>query len=787
MGTESRGGATSGPRGGTFARSRGVRSAASAGVVLAAVVALGATEADGRQAEPLPLHRLTSAIELDGVLDEPAWAEVPPLPFVIHTPDFGAEPSERTEVRVAYDDDFLYVGARLFDGGPSMRRAPSLKRDQTGLSNDWLGVILDTFNDKENGFAFFTNPRGIRTDMAVQNDALGDSPVNSSWNTFWDVAVTQDEEGWTAEFRIPFSSLRFQTDDQGRVIMGLILWRYLNRHNEVQLFPAIPPDWGTYSFFKVSRAREVALEGVQARRPVYVAPYVLGGGTELAILDDGAAAYGRDRGMAREAGLDLKMGVAGNLTLDVTVNTDFAQVEADDRQVNLTRFSLFFPEKRQFFQERASIFEMRTGDSDRVFYSRRVGLHAGVPARVYGGARLVGRIGGWDVGALNMHTAGPDESPAQNFGVVRLRRQVLDPTSFAGGIVTSRIGRDGARNVNVGGDASFRVTGDEYLSLHLVRTFDRVPGPEAVEFEPDANGLEGDLAAAGASGVLGRALARVHWERRSSVGPAYELSWTRIGPGYDPAAGFVARTDRTRLGDRLHYTWLPGPESRLVRHSLTLRGVAFLRNSDGSTESIDVGPEWVFDTRGGHELKAGWLHSVEDLRTPFDLSDEAMVPEGRHAFSVGTASWSTSFSRPLRAVWAAEGGSFYDGRRVTGRVTPTWFASAHLELSGMVEVNRIRFPSRAERYDARVARLRAEARYDTRLSGAALIQHSTVDNAVSANLRLRYNPREGDDLYVVYNHGLNTDRTRVLPHLPRTDQRQLLIKYARTLTLLGER
>jgi len=366
---------------------------------------------------PMTLPRIEGPITLDGRSTEPAWQEIEPLPMTMYQPTYEGGVRERTEVRVAYDDEYLYVLGRLYDSHPEDIRANSLHRDRYS-GDDTFAIILDTFNDNENALWFFTTPTGVRFDMAVSNDAEGGlgGTVNSNWDTFWSAEARQTDEGWFAEMRIPLSSLGFQSEGE-RVTMGMTTYRYIARRNERYIFPAIPPDW-SLGFAKPSQAQDVVLNGVESRRPVYFTPYVLGGVEQEARLAEDETTYRQHRDLTRELGGDLKYNLTNNLTLDLTANTDFAQVEADPQRVNLTRFSLFFPEKRRFFQERASTFAFNTGGNDRLFNSRRIGLVEGEPVRIWGGARLVGRVGNWDVGVLNMQTA-EDEAldvPSENFG-----------------------------------------------------------------------------------------------------------------------------------------------------------------------------------------------------------------------------------------------------------------------------------------------------------------------------------------------------------------------------------
>ncbi|NNE35203.1 MAG: carbohydrate binding family 9 domain-containing protein, partial [Rhodothermales bacterium] len=487
------------------------------------MTALPLQDSFGQQA--VPLTRLGGPITVDGIVDEPAWDSIEPFDLVMYQPTFEGGMSEQTEIRVGYDEDYVYVSGRLYDSEPDGVRSYSLYRDRYS-GDDTFAIILDTFNDNENALWFYTTPAGVRFDMAVSNDANfvgGSRPMNSSWNTFWDASTSVDDGGWSAEMRIPFSSLGFQ-DVGGEITMGLIVYRFIARKNERHIFPAIPPNWGL-GYAKPSVAQDVILTDVVAQRPVYITPYVAGGADRRAELTDDESAYRNTNTLEREVGLDVKYNINSTLTLDVTVNTDFAQVEADDQQVNLTRFSLFFPEKRQFFQERAGIFDFSLGGSNRLFHSRRIGVADGELVRILGGARMVGRIGRWDVGLIDMQTARSSdlELASENFGILRARRQVLNENSYVGGMVTSRIGDDGSYNLGFGADGLFKIAGDDYLTLQLVQTRD-------TEY---ADGASFDF--------LEASQMRFVWQRRTEDGLFYNFSAKRVGRIFDPAIGFNTR------------------------------------------------------------------------------------------------------------------------------------------------------------------------------------------------------------------------------------------------------
>jgi len=716
----------------------------------------------GTQAEsaaPFVFPRIQGKVVLDGLSAEPAWNGIKPLPVVVYTPNSGAEPSETTEILVAHDDDFIYVAGRLYDREPDKIQATSKKRDDMKLSNDWLGIILDTFHDHENALGFFTTPAGLRLDMTVFHDAEGEFPVNQNWNTFWDVKTIRNKEGWFVEMRIPLSSLRFQAAE-GRVVMGLTAWRYIARKNETITSPAISQKWGFWGSFKPSQAREVVLEGVSSHKPLYIAPYLLGGYGRSYELNDAETAYdGKDK-FVREAGLDVKYGLTNNLTLDLTVNTDFAQVEADDQQINLTRFSLFFPEKRLFFQERASVFDFNFGNETGLFYSRRIGIHDETLVPIYGGVRMIGRVGPWDLGFLDMQTAAVEDLPSENFGVLRVRRQVINPNSWVGAMATSRIGADGTFNTAYGFDGIVKLFGDDYLSWNWAQTF--------------ANGEKNKVLS------LDPAKFRVNWQRRTLEGLGYDLDFSRAGIDYEPGLGFEFRDDYTRFGNRLLYGWLPGERSWLLRHSVFVNGFLYLRNADGAVESSEIGPGWQFTSKSDYYAMVQPKFCFENVSEGFSLSDEAEIPAGRYRFFDLNFAFNTPSTRSYYLEGSLDVGSFYDGNRFSLGISPRWDVSSSLEIGGFYEFDWATFPERNQKFIAHIGRLRILAMLSTKFSAAAFVQYSSDADAVTANIRIRYNPREGSDLYIVYNDGLNTDRLREIPALPRSMGRALLVKYTYT-------
>ncbi len=708
--------------------------------------------------------RMEGAFAFDGRLDDPAWEAIEPLPVVMHFPTFLAPLSERTEFRMAYDSEYFYFACKAYDSDVDGILAYTYERDETGFRSDFCSVYLDTLNDDENALQFKTGPLGNRSDSQRFNDG---QQSDNSWNAFWDVAVSTDGEGWYTEIRIPFASLLFQSVD-GRVVMGLSALRNISRKNERQVYPAIPPDQGQFAYTKPSLMQKIVFEGIYPQgTPTYVTPYALGGTGYSHVLNQSAGAYDRTTDRVHEGGLDVRVGVTSNLTLDLTANTDFAQVEADDQQVNLTRFSLFFPEKRRFFQERASNFEVGLGGQDRLFHSRTVGLAGGQPVRIYGGGRLVGRIGEWDVGLLNLQTAESDALPSENLGVARLRRRVLNPNSYVGGMFTSRLGSGGHRNLVYGVDGIFRVGRADYLAFNWAQSFDDE------ETAPPGGTLD----------ALDRGVARVNWERRGQDGLTYALDLSRTGWSFDPGMGFLRQRDYTKGQANLGYGWRLAPGSALYTTTLSLGGGIYRRNEDGVVETVEVEPSIVLQTWGQHQLTLSAPFSHESLESSFSLPGATSVPAGTYDFVAGRAQYSAPQGDRFRAQATVEAGQFFDGTRTSLSLGPVWDPSAHLNLSANYRIDRVRFAERDQDFTAHVARVRAQVMLSTATSAVGFVQYSNTDHAVIANLRIRFNPREGNDFYIVWNEGLVTDRTSFTPVRPFSTARTILVKYSHTFQL----
>jgi Domain of unknown function (DUF5916)/Carbohydrate family 9 binding domain-like len=713
-------------------------------------LALGGTA--GASEGTLTLTRLSGPIVVDGSPHDAAWLAVAPLPLTQYAPVYRGNPAQRSEIRVAYDDEALYAAGWFYDDDPAGIRVNSLYRDRWN-GDDAFAIYVDAFNDNTNAKWFGTTPAAMRFDVLLSSDG---QTSNDSWDGHWDAQTTITDEGWFAEVRIPFSTLGFQADGD-RAVMGLTLTRLVSRSGERVTFPDIDP---RFEFRAPSQAQDVVLDGVRSRKPFYLTPYALARAERRVAEEDGR--FRAERDFTPEIGGDVRYAPSGTLTLDVTANTDFAQVEADEEQVAQDRFPLFFPEKRRFFQEGSGVFDFATAGGGQLFHSRRIGLTDDRrPVPVLGGARLVGRAGPWDVGFLEMQTGTLEDTSSENFGVLRARRAVLNPYSQAGAMVTSRAS-GGRHNLGLGLDGVFRVQGDDYLTLKWAGTRD------------DADPGDADLAS--------RSLLNAKWQRRTQRGLSYTLEGLRVGRDYRPELGFLPRSDVTTANAVANW-YLFTDKSRVFRRVYP-GALAFqtFRNADGVLES-GTWAAWVqWDTKAGG---GGWIEPKvfrEDVRAPFAIGG-VTIPAGTHTFADLQVVYSMPTGARLRTDVDVRTGTFFDGTRQQAVVGPTWNASRHLELGASYQWTRLRFRERGQSDDIHLARLTLRAAKDARASANAFVQYNSTTDRVDLNLRLRYNFAEGTDLWLVYDEGLATDRLELPGELrqPLSSSRALIVKCTYTL------
>ncbi|MGE5802600.1 MAG: DUF5916 domain-containing protein [Gemmatimonadota bacterium] len=701
-----------------------------------------------------PLPRLTGPIRIDGRSDDPAWQAVPPLPMTVHLPTYGREPSERTVARVAYDDDALYVVIDAWEGHPGGVRASSMVRDDDA-PGDFLNIGFDTFGDRQNAVTFSTTPGGQRNDWSIANDAQSEDGLSPGWNGVWELATQRRPDGWHAEFRIPFSTLRFATN-AGRVEFGLTINRLTSHLNERVTFPAIEPS-APLVLWKPSRWQRVSVENIRPGRSLRVTPYVLGGLQGARTPDPVLSPWTRDDRL--EGGGDLKLAVTPSVTLDLTANTDFAETEVDDQRVNLTRYPLFFPERRAFFVERAGVFEVRTSANDLLFNSRRVGLTpAGEPVRILGGARLVGQVRGWDVGAFDAQTGHTSAGASENTGVLRLRRRLLNANSWAGMMITSWVTAHSAQT-GFGVDGDVNLGGDHYVSFAAV-------------------GLAGDVVAGPEDGVVPRGALRVRFMRRRNRGVWYRAAVATTGARYSPALGYVERADLIMPYAELGY----GRVVSQAGHQLRIAGSVDLayRNAAGEFDASISEGNVELELPSGAVWKLTGARQEDDLPAMFAPTPGTTVPAGRY-----TARWAAlDLAAPTgpRAVvgGSVRAGEYFDGTLYSLVLKPEWRASAHLRVSADLQVDRVEFRNRGEREWSRLARLRVLASATPQVSLSAVIQANSLADLLTANIRFRYNAGEGNDLWIVYGQQANLDRDRMSPPIPSTARASLMVKFTRS-------
>lgn len=714
--------------------------------------------------EAVKINRINGEIDFDGLPNESVWESASLFPLTTHKPNFGALPSEKSEVRIGYDDESLWVGADLYMNDVSKIMEATKMRDYQLFGIDAFGIILDTFKDNENGLAFFTTPTGIRTDYTISNDAAlsGLGSMNYSWNTFWDVKTTKDKNGWYVEMKIPLSSLKFKAESD-IATMELTVIRNISSHNETDTYPAIRPDYGWISLYKPSLAGKISIEGVKPKRPVYISPYLLTGISSENNLNESATEYAKTNSKQLTAGLDIKYNINSTLTLDLTANTDFAQVESDAIQVNITRYSLFFPERRKFFQERTSLFDFSLGGLfDNLFYSRNIGISDGALTKILGGARLTGRIGKTDIGFLEMQTAQKNSVPGENFGVLRLRRQVINQNSYIGGIFTSRLGMNGYKNLAYGVDGIFRLFGNDYLNAKWAQSYDSNIGYKMNSLNPSFFLFD--------------------WERRSQNGFAYKLNYTYYGSKFNPASGFVMRGNVQGFNGRLLYGWVPGKESKFFSYNVSLNAERYQRIDDGKLESLRVFPMANFITKKGFHYTITTQFQREGVRDDFNLSDSIKIKAKEYSFGSFNIVAGTPFARKLSIFGDLSGGKFFDGHRFGALTGLVINASSSFNLNIRYSLNAIRFPERATNNSLNIHTVNTNATVmlNTKLSASVMTQYVNTRKELITNFRLRYNPKEGNDFFLVYNDSRGIGNWTTIQDAPRFLNRTIMVKYLYT-------
>ena len=671
----------------------------------------------------LEARRATSPIELDGILDEAAWglADSTRGVFYQSVPVQGVPSSERTVVRVLYDQERFYVGATMYDSRPEALVSAGMEQDFATQDSDIFGFALDTYLDRQNAFLFAVNPAGALFDAQAFNDQQS---VNRAWEGEVEVATRITEYGWVAEIAVPMTTLRFRETHEPQD-WGINFSRRIRRISEDSSWAPLARQFRVY---KMSRAGKLtSLEGLRQGRNLWVKPFV--NGVRRDGLDNDASTQ------KLEGGLDLKWGITPQLTLDVTALTDFSQVEVDEQQINLTRFSLFFPEKRDFFLENDGIFSFqdarvrnfRTGSGPqnfKLFHSRRIGLSANrTPVPIAAGARMTGRLGGYAVGLLNMQTRDGPSHPGENFSVVRLRKNVLT-SSDIGFMFVNREGTGSgvadAYNRTFGADANLRLAGGRMLLNSYLAATD----------EPDAGGDR-------MTGAL-----EVAW--RDPLWAASVLVKT-VGDDFNPGVGFVARR-----GVRQGFATLgahPQPAIPHVRELNPYVDVNLFSDLGWTLESREIKPGLGVAFLDSGLLTMEYSASYERFAAATPIAGVA-VPAGEYDFGAFTASYRSNLGRKLGGTLAVTRGGFFDGERssVTGGVTLR--PSAHLFVEGSAQRNRLTLAGRT--FDANLFAGRLRYAHDTRTFLSAFVQYNEAVDQLQTNVRFNLIHAPLSDVFVVY-------------------------------------
>ena len=704
-------------------------------LVLAASPRIGGAAQEERTVERPSLRAVPlndgDAVRVDGLLDEPAWQSARVATgFRQREPAEGARATERTEVRVLYDRNNLYIGIYAFDSEPGFIIARQLKRDASlGLrrfgpsgGDDSIELILDTFHDRRNAYYFATNPNGALVDGLITDET--ESP-DMNWNAVWDVRARRTADGWSAEFVIPFRTLRFAADTSEQA-WGFNVQRTVKRKNEQALWTSWSRD-DAEGLHRISRAGELTgLRSLEKKLNLGVKPYVLAEGGREFITDP----RGRND-LDGSIGLDAKLGLASGLVLDLTVNTDFAQVEADDQQIDITRFNLFFPEKREFFLENAGIFEFGAPQffgppQFLLFFSRRIGLErtgfaAAQTVPMIAGARLTGRAGGQTIGFLDVVT-GTEEAlgvPTTNFAVGRIKRDI-GQRSYIGAMATNRLEEGRSDNIAGGVDAKLWLTSAlAFVGFYSRAQQGRLPSQDAWQLKLDYTG---------------------DW-----YGGIVE--YIEIDPAFNPGVGFVRRDNiaRSNVGFRLS----PRPPIEGLRKIDIFNRFEYVVAAD----SRDVRDRrWELSVTpqldSGDRVRLAVARQFQRLDRGFELTPGIGVPEGDYEDWVFSASVTTSRNRPFSAQ--LEGGleDFWDGDRwrLGGSLS---FSSSHISVGVSYAHNDIEVPSGAFTTD--LVGVRIDAAVNTRLFGNALIQYNSQTGAFDTNVRIDFIHRPDSDLFIVFN------------------------------------
>ncbi len=679
---------------------------------------------------------------IDGVLDEPFWAGIEPVTdFRQRVPVDGAPSSERTELRVAFDDDNIYFGVVLHDSDPSGIRRSILHREGRIDQDDNIRIGLDTYHDRRNAYIFEINPFGTQGDALISDESMTLS--DWWWEGVYESQATITDDGWVVEAAVPFTTIRFA--DAEAPEMGILMERTIRRKNEMVYFPHIGQEFSR-ALSQVSQyATLTGLEGLRRGRYMEVKPFAITGRSV-------AGQRGETEGATEtlnDLGLDFKYSITSNLTLDATLNPDFAQVEADNVQINLTRFSLFFQEKREFFLERAGLFDFGDPEETQVFFSRRIGITNDIA----GGARLTGQAGPVSVGALSLFTDDARDPHGNTIAgglnsVLRLRADPF-PRTTVGGIFTSLETDDGGNRV-VGGDAQFRFGGSSYLEGWVARS--------SGSSEPGGHGHSGASPSAGSSGsnpdveTASTAFSVVGELRNSLLSGGGGV--TSVPAEFDPALGFVRRRDmrRSELGASIFPRF---EQSDWARQLVVVGQGERIVGMDGEKQSTFLLSHNMLTLESGHRFMLNITRRGEVLYEPVRIQGRELAP-GDYVFSGAQIRFDTDTSRRFSARGGLSSGGFWGGTGTEIAIGGMWKTGPYLTLSGDYTRNDISLPVEDGDFTTSLFSMSILAAVSRSLFANALIQYDDVSNEVQTNVRVNWIHTPGSDLFVVFDTGYLT-------------------------------
>jgi len=665
----------------------------------------------------LSAHRITSAVRVDGVLDDEAWHEAEAATdFVQQDPHVGEPVSEPTEVRVLVDNEAIYFGIVCHDSDPHGVIARELRRDNPLAADDHFEILLDTFHDHRNAYHFAVNPLGTQYDALITDEG---HDINAEWNERWWSETRITAEGWTAEVKIPLTTLRSGPDLD---TFGVNFKRYIRRKNESAHWSGWSRD---FPFLQVSQAGHLAgVEQLKTGLKLRVKPYGLGGFRDI----DVAGASGVDR--LSDVGLEtVRFSVTRGLTAELTANTDFAQTEVDDAVVNLTRFPLFFPEKREFFLERAGIFEFglggrRGGAAERnlqMFFSRRIGLtddRVAVP--VQGGAKLVGHAAGLDIGLLDVQTGRFDATAASNYLVFRAKRNVL-ARSNVGIFASNRQATGSDYNRALGGDVNFT----------LFKNTD----------------VQGFLAKSATPGVKGNDYAgRAKYNWFTDLHEIF-LEHLYIGPEFKHDVGFVRRTGIQRSDAA--YIWQPRPRRWNVRNFVFRNELAYTTDIRRTLLGREQISQWTTRFQSDDATRLNTTHTFDRVERAFEIAKGVIVPAGDYGFRDTWMEYEGSGKRTLAGRIRYGEGHFYGGSRTYVQVAPTFRPRPIVSVEASYEYNAVTLPQGA--FTTHVVNGRMNVNASNKWLTTTLAQYDSAASRRVLFFRLDYIFRPGDNLFFVFN------------------------------------